>query len=44
MIVEDEGDDVAQTHDFDKPRAQVHIPEQQDADQLIKFLQMHQDL
>jgi hypothetical protein len=27
MIVEDEGDDVAQTNDFEAPREKVQIPE-----------------
>ena len=31
MIVEDEGDGVAQTHDFEAPREQVEIPEDEDA-------------
>ena len=31
MIVEDEGDGVAQTNDFEAPREQVEIPEDQDA-------------
>ena len=44
MIVEDEGDGVAQTHDFEAHREQVEIPEDQDAAQLMNFLQMHQNL
>ena len=44
MIVEDEGDGVAQTHDFEAPGEQVEIPEDQDAAQLMNFLQMHQNL
>ena len=44
MIVEDEGDGVAQTHDFKAPEEQVEIPEHQDADQLMNFLQMHQNI
>lgn len=31
----------ARTYDFEKPGEQVHIPEQ-DADQIMNFLQMHQ--
>ena len=30
MIVEDEGEGSALTHDFDKPEDQIHIPKQQD--------------
>ena len=44
IIVKDEGDGVAQTHDFEAPRVQVEIPEDQDAAQLMDFLQMHQNL
>ena len=44
MIVEDEGDGVAQTHDFEAPGEQVKIPEDRYAAQLINFLQMHQTL
>ena len=44
MIVEDEGDGVAQTNDFEAPGEQVEIPEDQDAAQLMNFLQMHQNL
>ena len=40
MIVEDEGDGVAQTHDFEAPGEQVKIPEDHDATQLMHFLQM----
>ena len=31
----------AQTHDFETPKEQVEIPEDQDAAQLMNFLQMH---
>ena len=44
MIVEDEGDGVAQTHDFEAPGEQVEILEDQDAAQLMDLLQMHQNL
>ena len=44
MIVEDGGDGVAQTHDFEAPGEQVEIPEDQHAAQLMNFLQMHQNL
>ena len=44
MIVENEGDGVAQTNDFEAPREQVEIPEDQDAAQLMNFLQMHQNI
>jgi hypothetical protein len=44
MIVEDEGDGVAQTNDFEAPGEQVEIPKDQDATQLVNFLQMHQNL
>ena len=44
MIVEDESDGVAQTHEFEAPGEQVEIPEDQDAAQLMNFLQMHQNL
>ena len=44
MIIRDEGDSVAQTHDFKAPEEQVEIPEHQDADQLMNFLQMYQNL
>ena len=44
MIVEDEGDGVAQTNDFEAPGEQVEIPKDQDAAQLMNFLQMHQNL
>ena len=44
MIVEDEGEGVAQTNDFEAPGEQVEIPEDQDAAQLQNFLQMHQNL
>ena len=41
MIVEDEGDGVAQTHDFEVPGEQVETPGDQDAAQLMNFPQMH---
>ena len=44
MIIEDESDGVAQTHDFEAHGGQVEIPEYQDAAQLMNFLQMHQNL
>ena len=44
MIVEDEGDGVSQTHDFEAPGEQVEILEDQDAAQLMDLLQMHQNL
>ena len=44
MIVEDEVDGVAQINDFESLGEQVEIPEDQDANQLMKFLQMHQNL
>ena len=44
MIIEDEGDVVAQTHDFEAPGEQVEILEDQDAAQLMDLLQMHQNL
>ena len=44
MIVEDEGDGVAQTNDFEALGEQVQILEDQDANQLMNFLQMHQNL
>ncbi|XP_020175975.1 uncharacterized protein [Aegilops tauschii subsp. strangulata] len=44
MIVEDEGDGVAQPHDFEAPGEQVEIPEGQDAARLMNSLQMHQNL
>ena len=44
MIVEDEGDGVAQTHDFEAPGEQVEIPEDQYLAQLMNFPQMHQNL
>ena len=44
MIVEDEGDCVAQINDFEAPGEQVQIPKDQDAAQLMNFLQMHQNL
>lgn len=44
MIVEDEGDGFAQTIDFEAPEEQVQIMKDQDANQLMKFLQMHQNL
>lgn len=44
MIIEDEGDGVAQTHDFEAHGEQVEIPEDQDAAQLMNFLQMHLNL
>ena len=43
MIVKDEGDGVAQTHDFEAPGEQVEIPKDQDAAQLMNFLQMDQN-
>ena len=44
MIVEDEGDGVDQTNDFEAPGEQIEIPEDQDAAQLMNFLHMHQNL
>ena len=44
MIVEGEGDGVAQTNDSEASGGQVQIPEDQDANQLMNFLQMHQNL
>ncbi|XP_020179137.1 uncharacterized protein [Aegilops tauschii subsp. strangulata] len=44
IIVEDEGDVVAQTYDFEAHEEQVEIPKDQDAAQLMNFLQMHQNL
>jgi hypothetical protein len=44
MIVEDEGDGVAQTNDFEALGEQVQIPENQDVNQLMNFLQMHPNL
>ena len=44
MIIEDEGDGVVQTSDFEEPGEQVEIPEDQDATQMMNFLQMHQNL
>ena len=44
FITGNESDGAAQTHDFNKPREQVEIPEQQDANKLINFMQMHQNL
>ena len=44
MVVEDEGDGIAQTHDFKAPGEHVKITEDQDAAQLMNFLQMHQNL
>ena len=44
MIVEDEGDGVAQTNDFEAPGEQVQILKDQDATHLMDFLQMHQNL
>ena len=44
MIVEDEGDGVAQTNDFEAHGEKVEIPEDQDVAQLMNFLQMHQNL
>ena len=44
MIVEDEGDGVAQTNDFEAPGEQVEIPEDQDGARLMNFLKMHQNL
>lgn len=43
MIVRDEVDDVAQTNDFEAPREQVEILEDQDAAQLMNFLHVHQN-
>ena len=44
MIVKDEGDGLAQTHDLKAPGEHVKITEDQDAAQLMNFLQMHQNL
>ena len=44
MIVEDEGDGVAQTHDFEALGEQLEIPEDQYAAHLMNFPQMHQNL
>ena len=44
MIVRDEGEGVSQTNYFEAPREQVEISEDQDATQLMSFLQMHQKL
>ncbi|XP_073355315.1 uncharacterized protein [Aegilops tauschii subsp. strangulata] len=44
MIVEDEGDVVAQTNDFEAPEEQVKILEDQNAAQLMNFVQMHHNL
>ena len=44
MIVEDEGGGVSQTNYFETSGEQVHIPEDQDTDQLMNFLWMHQNL
>ena len=44
MIVENEGDGVVQTNDSEAPGEQVEILEDQDATQLMNFLQMHQNL
>ena len=44
MIVENESDGVAQTHDFEAPGEQVEIPKDQDAAQLMNFLHMHKKL
>ena len=44
MIVEDEGDGVAQTHDFKAPGEEIEILEDQDAARLMNFLQTHQNL
>ena len=43
MIVEDEGEGVARTHDFEKPGVQVRLPEQ-DVEHNVNFLEMHQNL
>ena len=44
MIVGDEGYGVVQTNNFEASGEQVQIPEDQDANQLMNFLQMHQNL
>nr|XP_020177431.1 uncharacterized protein LOC109762965 [Aegilops tauschii subsp. strangulata] len=44
MIVENEGDGVDQTHDFEALGEQVEVPKDKDAAQLMNFLQMHQNL
>nr|XP_020183789.1 protein ALP1-like [Aegilops tauschii subsp. strangulata] len=44
MIVEGEGDGVAQTNDFEALGEQVEIPEDQEATRLMNFPQMHQNL
>ena len=43
MIVEDEGDGAARTHDFEKPGEHVHLPEQE-VEYVMLFLDMHQQL
>ena len=43
MIVEDEGEGAARTHDFDKPGVHVHLSEQ-DAQHVMNFLEMHRQL
>ena len=44
MIVEDEGDDVDLTNDFEAPREQVQILKDPNVVPLMNFLQMHQNL
>ena len=43
MIVEDEGDGAARTHDFEKSREHVHLPEEE-VEYVMHFLEMHQQL
>ena len=44
MIIEDGGDGVAQTNDFEAPGEQVQILKDKDAAQLMNFLHIHQNL
>ena len=43
MIVGDGGEGEACTHDFEKPRVHVRLPEQ-DANHVVNFLEMHRQL
>jgi hypothetical protein len=43
LIVEDEGERAARTHDLEKPGVQVLLPEQE-AESIAKFLEMHRQL
>ena len=43
MIIEDEDEGAAYTHDFEKPRLEFRLSEQE-AENIVNFLEMHRQL